>query len=142
MLVCRAGELMVDPVGDETEFDLRQVQIPKVIDQIAPRIVQTTDRGDKGDNAAYLKLVSVHHPPPNQQCCHNLQMAAQVHQKIHRKLEFEDPHIELQDTVDPFRVRFVLLGRGRAAPDGADPELPYTDLRKFLDTSVSYLRPR
>lgn len=51
-------------------------------------------------------------------------MAAKIYQEIHRKLELEDAHVELQDAVNPLRVRVILLGRGRAPPDGANPELP------------------
>jgi hypothetical protein len=36
-------------------------------------------------------------------------MTAEVHQKIHRKLELKYSHIEPQHTIDPLRVRALLL---------------------------------
>src|ERR1700757_1757947 len=107
-------EPSVDPVGEETEPDLRHIQISEVVDQIAPRVVQAADRRDKCDYASNLQLIGVHHPASDQQCGHDLQMTAEVHQKIHRKLELKYSHVEPQHTIDPLRVRALWLGRGGA----------------------------
>src|ERR1700719_1179802 len=76
------GEL-VDPVGDQAILYLCHAQIPNVVDQIAPGIVQPAGAGDNGDDATYFQLIGMHHPTANQQCCYNLEMAANGHQKIH-----------------------------------------------------------
>ena len=58
------GELVHD-VGKQPELYLGDVQLPEIIDQIAPWIVQPPDRGDKGDDAADLELIGVHQPAAN-----------------------------------------------------------------------------
>lgn len=59
----RESHSAVDLLGDETELDLGHTQIPEVIDQIAPGIVQTPDRRDKCDDAAHS--VCTIQPPIN-----------------------------------------------------------------------------
>ena len=79
----RENHPAVDLLGDETELDPSHNQIPEIVDQIAPWIVQTPNCRHKRDDTAHCQLVGVHHPASDQQGRHDLQMAAKVHQEIH-----------------------------------------------------------
>ena len=53
-------------VGDQTKLYLGDAQISKVVDQIAPGVVQPADRGDERNDATHLKLIGMYHPPADQ----------------------------------------------------------------------------
>src|SRR5437763_5335137 len=74
--------------------------VPKIIDQVAPGIVELLDPGDEGHHAADLELAIEHVPAAEQERRHALQVVTEVHQKIHGELELEDAHIELKDALD------------------------------------------
>jgi len=71
------GEL-VDPVGDQIVLHLCQTEVPKVVDQIAPWIVQPAGAGDERDDPTHFELVGMDHPTADEQCRYNLKMAAKA----------------------------------------------------------------
>src|SRR5262249_34441163 len=98
-----AGDF-VDCFCQQAILDLSDGQIAKVVDEIAPRIVQPTDPGNKGYDAAYLEPVGVDPPAADQQSRDDLQMTAEVHQEVHRKFEAKYSHIESKGPVNPLFV--------------------------------------
>src|SRR5262249_19913086 len=95
----------IDRVCQQAILDLSDSEIAEVVDEIAPGVVQPTDPGDKGNDTANLEPVGVDPPTADQQSRDDLQMTAEVHQKVHRKFEPENPHVEGKHPVDPLLVR-------------------------------------
>src|SRR5258708_7347503 len=86
--------------GYQPILHLAHAVVPKIIDQIAPGIVELLDPGDEGYPPADLELAIEHVPAAEQKRRHALQVVTEVHQEIHGELELEDAHVELEDALD------------------------------------------
>jgi hypothetical protein len=52
------------------------------------------------DDPADLQLPLIDRPAADQQRADDLELGAQIHQKVHRELEAEDAHVEFEDVLD------------------------------------------
>src|ERR1700719_2420254 len=114
--------LLIDRAAYEAVFDLRDVHVAEIVDEIAPRVGGPADPRDKGHDPADFQPTGIDRPSADQERADNLQLSAEVHQEVHRELELVDPHVELKDVLDAFLVGTI--PRLVAAPlDDADAEL-------------------
>src|SRR4051812_36769807 len=116
--------LLIDRVAQQAIFDLRDVHIAKVVDEIAPRVGDPANPGDEGYDTADFQPFGVHRPSADQEYADNLELSAQVHQEVHRELEAEDSHVELKHMLDAFVVGPVVRSVAVDPLDDADAELP------------------
>jgi hypothetical protein len=54
--------LLIDGDTHQAKFDLRDVDIPKVVDEIAPGVSESADSRDEGHDTADLELIRIHQP--------------------------------------------------------------------------------
>ena len=116
--------LLIDRIAQQAIFDLRDVHIAEVVDEIAPRVGDPADPGDEGHDTADFQPFGVHRPSADQEYADNLELSAQIHQEVHRELEAEDSHVELEHMLDAFVVGPVVRGVAVDPLDDADAELP------------------
>src|SRR6185437_16056309 len=120
----RTLRLLIDRVTDQAEFDLGNVRIPKIIDEIAPRVGDPADPRNEGDDAADLQSLRIHRQSTDQQHAYNLELGAEVHQEVHRELEAVDPHVQLEHALNACVVGLVTRAVASGSFDDADAQLP------------------
>src|SRR5690348_3875004 len=107
--------------GHQLVFDVAHAEIPEIVHQVTPGVIELLHAGDERHDAAHLELTIEHIPAAEQQCDDALQMIAEVHQEIHGELQLEDPHVELEHPLDG-SVIHRLLALALRRLDDADAE--------------------
>jgi hypothetical protein len=126
---------LVDRVGHQAVLHLGDANVPKVVDEIAPGVIEPTDARYEGDHTSDRKLLCVHPPPTQQQGGNDLEVTAQVHQKVHCEFEPKNPHVEFKDMVDTRNIgpaTIILIG-GRDYADAEAAQYSDTDFRALKD---------
>ena len=115
--------LLIDRITDQPEFDLRDVHISKVVDEIAPGVSESADSRNEGHDTADLELIRMYQPSADQQRGDDLELSAQVHQEVHRELEPKDSLLSSNTrSMRPSSVWSRVVATDRL--DDADAELP------------------
>src|ERR1700722_17480343 len=68
--------LLVDRVTEKAVFDMGAVDVAEGVDEVAPRVGDSADPGDEGNDAADLQPLGVYRPAADQERPDDLQLGA------------------------------------------------------------------